>query len=45
MKILVDAYVLVRTVHVVSPQHLAAKQAIGALRDANRELRTVPQVL
>lgn len=45
MKILVDTHVFVRTVHVVSLHHLAAMQAIGALRDANRELRTVPQVL
>lgn len=45
MRILVDTNVLVRMMHVDHPLREVAHAAVDQLRDAQHELRTVPQVL
>jgi predicted nucleic acid-binding protein len=45
MRILVDTNVLVRLAHIQHPQQPIACDALRRLRDADHELRIVPQVL
>lgn len=45
MRILVDTNVLARLAHVNHPHQTLARDALRRLRDADHELRTVPQVL